>query len=138
VAPFAAEYGDQGTASTDSISSLPGITLAALRVFHPVLAADAVERSARIEVIGDPALGELEARVDLDLSDGRRFRFTGDGDTSGWDASDFRLHCVRSAGEAGGLLHEAATGLSHERGVARLLKLWRTAPLSAPKNSRTN
>ncbi|MFF6980168.1 MmgE/PrpD family protein [Streptomyces sp. NPDC008343] len=126
VAPFAAKYGNQRDASHDSIASVEGITRAALQAFHPGVAAD-WEAEGLIEVLGDPALPELSARVDIELSDNRAFSLTGDGDTSGWGPDDFRRHCTTLLGDTGGHLYDAAVALPHGGSVDRLLGLWRTA-----------
>lgn len=127
IAPFAARYGNQRDASADSIASVEGITRAALQTFHPSLSAGWVAEKRGIEVVGDPALPELGARVTIELSDGRTFAMTGDGDTSGWHSADFYGHCVTLLGDAGGQLYEAAAALSHGGNVNRLLKLWHAA-----------
>ncbi len=122
LAPFAAGYGDQGGAASDSISSVRGITTAAVRAFHPDLT-----MAARMEVIGDADLPELTAQVHLALSDGRQIALTGDGDTSGWTTADFHRHCVDLLGDPGGALSDAATALPRHDGVPRLLAAWRAA-----------
>jgi hypothetical protein len=122
LAPFAARYGNQRDASTDSISSVEGITKAALRVFHPGLAAE-----GPIEVVGDPALSELQARVDIELDDGRALTLTGDGDTGGWGPKDFHRHCTALLGDNGGRLYDAAAALHRGGSADRLLGLWRAA-----------
>ncbi|MEV8637634.1 MmgE/PrpD family protein [Streptosporangium sp. NPDC051023] len=124
LAPFAAGYGGQRDASTDSISSVEGIAIAAVRAFHPDLA---LPPGTTVDVIGDPDLPELTARVHLALSDGRRLVLTGDGDTSGWGLADFRRRCAELLGEAGDPLCRAAGALSEGGDPARLLELWRVA-----------
>lgn len=127
LAPFPAEYGNQRDASAESISSVQGITIAAVRAFHPHLALACGTSTPSIDVIGDPTLPELAAQVHLALSDGRQLTLTGDGDTSGWGLADFHRHCTELLGEPGGRLCKAAAELPQEGGAPRLLKLWRAA-----------
>lgn len=127
LAPFAAGYGNQRDASVDSISSVEGITLAAMRSFHPDLAIGDGTSQPRVHVLGDPALPELTAHVRLGLSDGRQVTLTGDGDTSGWEPAGFHRHCVELLGDAGGQLCQAAVALPDKDGIDLLLNLWRAA-----------
>ncbi|MFF0795038.1 MmgE/PrpD family protein [Streptomyces spiralis] len=127
IAPFAARYGNQRDASEDSIASVEGITVAALRAFHPGLSRGWGAGERGIEAVGDPALPELRARVTIELSDGRTFAMTGDGDTSGWHSADFYSHCITLLGNLGGQLYEAAATLSHGGHVGQLLELWHAA-----------
>ncbi|MGW7276234.1 MmgE/PrpD family protein [Streptomyces sp. NPDC054864] len=126
LAPFASSYGNQSDASPDSISSVEGITKAALRAFHPGLVADWGDPE-RLEVAGDPTLSELGARVDIELEDGSVLALTGDGDTSGWGPTDFTRHCTTLLGGIGGRLYDAAAGLPHLSSTDQLLGLWRAA-----------
>jgi hypothetical protein len=128
VAPFAAAYGNPRRASTTSISSLEGITITALRTFHPDLIVEADSGDARIEILGDPTLPELTANVLIDTTDGRQFHLTGDGDTSYWTAAEFRRHCTILLGDRGGLIYDAASELPERDGLRRLLELWQATP----------
>ncbi|SNR56091.1 MmgE/PrpD family protein [Actinomadura mexicana] len=123
LAPFAAGYGNQRDASAESISSVEGITLAAVRAFHPGLRTS----EASVEVVGDPARSGLTARIDVVLSDGRRLALAGDGDTSGWKPADFDRHCTALLGELGGPLFRTAAAVPEQGGVSRLLAVWRAA-----------
>jgi 2-methylcitrate dehydratase PrpD len=123
LAPFAVGYGGGQKASADSISSVEGIIHAAVREFHP----DLRTSTASIEVIGDPALPDLTARIDVVLSGGRRLALEGDGDTSGWDLADFDQHCTGLLGDVGASLCQSAAALREQGDVSRLLALWRAA-----------
>ncbi|TNC29454.1 MmgE/PrpD family protein [Amycolatopsis alkalitolerans] len=128
LAPFAAGYGgNQRAVSTDSISSVEGITAAALRTFQPGLAKDFSASQGLVEVLGDPALPELTAQMHLEVTDGRLFELTGNGDTSSWGIADFSRHCQERLGDVGTRLYEATTTLTEEAGVARLFEVWRAA-----------
>ncbi|WP_406229217.1 MmgE/PrpD family protein [Streptomyces anthocyanicus] len=126
LAPFAAKYGNQGEASQDSIASVEAITRAALQTLHPGVTAD-WDAEGLMEVIGDSALPELSARLDIELSDSRAFSLTGDGDTSRWGPDEFRRHCATLLGDTGGHLYDAAVALSRGGSVDRLFDLWRAA-----------
>jgi 2-methylcitrate dehydratase PrpD len=127
VSPFAVEYGGQRRASPTSISSIPGIVTAAIGAFHPALEfADGPDRG-HIDVVGDAALSELAARVEIRLKDGTELEFAGDGDTSGWDLADFDRHCQHLLGERGAAISEAAADLSGRGDIGTLLDLWRSA-----------
>ncbi|MCX0272708.1 MmgE/PrpD family protein [Nocardia zapadnayensis] len=125
VAPFAAQYGNQRNGSTTSIASVEGITLAAVQRFLPDLDIGSGPRRVPVRVSGDSVLPDLAARIELTLTDGRRFSVTGDGDTSGWQIGDFADHCRGLLGAEGTLLCDAAAALLEPTGIDRLLELWR-------------
>ncbi|WP_051580834.1 MmgE/PrpD family protein [Pseudonocardia acaciae] len=117
LAPFAAAYGHDS--DTASIASIQGITHSALRTFH------AARAEVPVEVVGDPALGDLTAVLDLVFADARTVTLTGDGDTSGWTAPDFHDHCTARAGAHGESVLKAATALLTVPDTTALLTAWR-------------
>jgi 2-methylcitrate dehydratase PrpD len=126
VAPFAAAYGGQGGASTrSSIASVEGITLGAVAAFLPALATGGGGDGPPVEVIGDPDLPALAARVTLGLAGGREIVLDGDGDTSGWASPQFEGHCAELLGD-GGRFWAAIERLDVD-GPAPLLAAWRTS-----------
>ncbi len=127
VSPFAVEYGGQRRASPNSISSIPGIVMAAIDALHPGLEFAHEPDRRHVEVVGDAALSELAARVGIRLKDGTQLDFAGNGDTSGWDLADFDRHCQDLLGEQGVEISEAAADLSGRGEVDTLLDLWRSA-----------
>ncbi len=116
VPPFAAAYADQ---SPGSVTSIEAITRAAL-------AARPGTGHPSIEVIGDPALGIHDARLEFDRPGHDLVVIAGSGDTSGWPPDRVASHCAQRIGAVGERLaaaaHAAVTGSLDD-----LRRAWRAA-----------
>lgn len=95
VSPFACMYAAQGEVSTDSVTSIKGLTFEALRTWHSVPVGLSAEG---IAVRGDAALGPLQAIVEVKTSDGAQYVAEGSGDTSAWTSGQVMLHCQERIG----------------------------------------
>ena len=115
VSPFAAGYGRQDSSDAESVGSVAGIA-------RKAIAAVAPEARPEIAVVGDPALGPLDASLEVDGS-----VLTGSGDTSGWGPEDVAAHALRRAGDGAGALVRACQELARAADVAGVWDGWRAA-----------
>jgi hypothetical protein len=106
VSPFAAGYGRQDSSDAESVGSVAGIARRALAAVDP-------EARPAISVAADPALGPLDARVEIDGA-----VLTGSGDTSGWGSREVAAHAMRRAGDSAGELVQACQELTRAPDVA--------------------
>lgn len=129
---FAAGYAGQEAATADAVSSVAGITRAALASLHPGSPAPPLDQ---IRVHGDDAVDRLGAEVAVTLGDGRRLVSLGSGDTSGWTRADVTAHCARRVGD--GVEALAATLSAPEATVADLVASWSEAAAASGASKET-
>ena len=115
VPTFAADYGHQDSSDAESVGSVAGITRKALAAADPSL------RPA-ITVVGDPALGPLDARVEAGGA-----VLVGSGDTSGWGPQDVAAFARTRLGDGADALVRACQELAPAADVAGVWDGWRAA-----------
>ena len=112
---FAADYGHQDKSDAESIGSVAGITRKALAAADPSLA-------PAITVVGEEALGPLDARVEAG-----GVVLVGSGDTSGWGPADVAAFALGRAGAGADALVRACQDLALAGDVAGVWEGWRAA-----------
>jgi hypothetical protein len=115
VPTFAADYGHQDRSDAESVGSVAGITRKALAAADPSL------RPA-ITVVGDAALGPLDARVEAGDT-----VLVGSGDTSGWGPQDVAAFARARVGDGADALVRACQDLAPAVDVAAVWDGWRVA-----------
>jgi 2-methylcitrate dehydratase PrpD len=106
VAPFAADYGRQDSSDAESVGSVAGIARRAIAAVDP-------DARPAITVTADPALGPLDARLEIG-----GHVLVGSGDTSGWGPAEVAAHALRRAGDGAGALVRACQELALAADVA--------------------